>query len=78
MYGLEKEKKAPFEFDLEQEIRKNPEKAREQLKMVETKMQEIKQLLRSGSSSEDFDQLGVLLHGYAAFQKTVNRILTKK
>jgi transcription termination factor NusB len=78
MYGLEKEKKAPFEFDLEIELRKDPSRAQKLLKMIEEKMQEIKNTLRAGSSSKDFDDLGILLQGYAALQKVLKRISTKK
>ena len=74
MFGLEKKGEAPFEFDLETEFRENPAKLKQKIKQVEERIQEIKNLLRQGSSSADFDKLGVLLHGYAALQKVLNRI----
>jgi len=40
---------------------------------VEERMQQIKNTMRQGAGSEDFDQLGVLLHGYAALQKVYNK-----
>lgn len=78
MYGLEKKGKALFEFDLEKELKSNLNKAKELLKTVEGRIQEIKTILRQGAESEDFDKFGVLLHGYAALQKVLSRIATKK
>ena len=78
MYGLEKQPKARFEFDLEKELKKDPHKAREIVKSVEIKVQEIKSMLREGSKGPDFDNLGVLLHAYSALQKVLNRLATKK
>ena len=78
MFGLEKKPRARFEFDLEKELKENADKLREQIKIVETRVQEVKQLLRQGTTaSASFDELGVLLHGYAALQRVLNR-LTKK
>jgi len=34
--------------------------------------------LRQGAGSEDFDKLGVLLHGYAALLKVLTKIANKK
>jgi len=78
MYGLEKDKKTPFEFDLEQELRKDPAQGKAKLQMIEERIQEIKNLLREGSASEEFDKLGVLLQGYTAAKKIINKITTKK
>ncbi len=78
MFGLEKKGKALFEFDLEKELKGNPNKAKEMLKTVEGRIQEIKMTLRQGTESEDFDKFGVLLHGYAALQRVLTRIASKK
>ena len=78
MYGLEKKEKALFEFDLEKELKSNPSKAKELLKMVEERIQTIKGTLRQGTSSDGFDNLGVLLNGYAALQKVLTKIANKK
>lgn len=77
MYGMEKKGKPHFEFDLEVELKKDHAKARELLKTVDHKVQEIKGLLRQGAGSQDFDNLGVLLHGYAALQRVITRIAKK-
>ena len=75
MFGMEK--KSPlFEFDLEASLKKDPGKKAALLKEVEEKVQELKTLLREGTASEEFDQYGVLLHGYAALQKILNRLPT--
>ena len=78
MFGLEKKQKALFEFDLEKELKEDATKKQQLSKTVETKIQEIKNILRQGSSSADFDNYGILLHGYAALQKIVNKIPSKK
>ena len=75
MFGMEK-KKALFEFDLEQELKKNPKKKQELLKEVEGKIQELKTHLREGSTGKHFDDFGILLHGYNALQKVLNRVST--
>lgn len=73
MFGMEK-KKALFEFDLEANMKKDSQKKQALLKEVEEKVQELKTHLREGSGSEEFDQYGILLHGYAALQKVLNKI----
>jgi len=78
MYGLEKKGRALFEFDLEKELKTNPNKAKDLLKTVEGRIQEIKTILRQGAESEDFDKFGVLLHGYAALQKVLTKVANKK
>jgi hypothetical protein len=79
MFGLEKKPtNAPFEFDIEKDMKGDPDKKKKTLKIIEEKVVEIKGLLRQGAGSADFDNLGVLLHGYAALQRVLNRIGTKK
>jgi hypothetical protein len=78
MFGLEKKGRALFEFDLEKELRDNPSKAKDLLKTIESRIQEIKNTLRQGTESEDFDKFGILLHGYAALQKVLTKLAIKK
>jgi hypothetical protein len=78
MYGLEKKPKGPFEFDLEKDLKEDPAKAKQMLKVIEEKIQEIKGILRQGAESEDFDKYGILLHGYAALQKVLTKVINKK
>lgn len=78
MYGLEKKGKGPFKFELEKELEGDPSKARTLLKTTEEKIAQVKELLRHGTGSADFDKLGVLLQGLAALQRVLNRIATKK
>jgi hypothetical protein len=77
MFGMEKKQKALFEFDLEKELKQDPAKKQQLQKHVEENIQEIKNLLRQGASSADFDNYGILLHGYAALQKVANKITSK-
>ncbi len=78
MYGLEKKAKATFEFDLEKDLKSDPNKARQILKTVDERVVEIKGLLRQGAQSKDFDNYGVLLHGYTALQRVLKRIENAK
>lgn len=78
MYGLEKKGRALLEFDLEKELKADPTKCKHLLKDVEGKIMEIKNSLRQGAGSKDFDNYGILLHGYAALQRVLTRIANKK
>ena len=78
MYGMEKKTQGPFEFDLERELKTDPPKAKELLKATEERIHELKGLLRQGSDTADFEQYGVLLHGYAALQKVLTKVANKK
>ena len=76
MFGLEKGKgKTLMEFDLEKELKGDPEKAKKMFEEVETKISEIKTSLREGSETKGFEQLGVLLHGYTALQRVLTRVV---
>ena len=77
MFGLEKKQKALFEIDLEKDLKDHPEKKQKLMKEIEENISEIKNILRSGASSSDFDNYGVLLHGYAALQKITNKVTSK-
>jgi len=76
MFGLEKQKKKTkleeFVFDLEKEL-KIGKKHRELKKKVEERIQSIKELLRTGENKDEFDQYGVLLHGYTSLMKVIAR-----
>ncbi len=73
MYGLEKKPSERFAFDLEKELKEKPSRAKEILENVEHKIHEIKKLLREGAHEKDFDQLGILLHGYVSLQKVLKK-----
>lgn len=75
MYGLEKEKqgKERFMFDLELELKEKPARKKELLEKAQKRTQEIKQALREGEKGKNFEQLGVLLHGYTALQKVLKK-----
>jgi hypothetical protein len=79
MFGLEDQKmkkSEPFVFELEKEL-KDPKKHREIKQGIEDKIQTIKTILKSGENKEDFDQCGVLLHGYTSLLKVMARCLAK-
>jgi len=79
MFGLgDKNKKEQDEtvFDLEKDL-KNANERREIQKRIQSRMLEIKNLLRSGLDKNEFNDLGHVLHGYAALLKVVARFNTK-
>jgi len=81
MFGLENQKKKKvveeFVFDLEKEL-KVSKKQKELKDKVENRIQEIKEVLRSGENKEDFDKFGVLLHGYTSLLKVIARFNVAK
>jgi hypothetical protein len=74
MFGLEKKPGEKFAFDLEKEIKERPIRGKEILEKVEKRIHDIKKNLREGADEKDFDQLGILLHGYAALQKVIRKV----
>ena len=74
MYGLEKEVKGKFAFDLEKDLKANPKRKKQVLEHAESMIYEIKKLLREGTNEKEFDRLGILLHGYAALQKVLKKV----
>ncbi len=73
MFGLEKGKKKEFKFfDLEKDL-ESPKKSKDLMKKVEKHVQDLKNQIRKGADSKEFEQLGVLLHGYSALMKILTR-----
>lgn len=76
MFGLEDQKKKkkpePFVFDLEKEL-KDAKKYREYKDKIDERIQQIKNMLKSGETKADFDETGVLLHGYTSLLKVIAR-----
>ena len=77
MFGL-KESPKPFQFDLEIDLEKDPDMAKKMIKTVEERIEKLKKLLRDGVDDEDFDDWGVLLHGYISLQRVLKRTMEKK
>lgn len=78
MFGLEKKPSEPFQFDLEADIHRDHAFGKMLLKSIEERMTELKNLLRKGAETDDFDDYGTLLHAYVALQRVVKRVLDKK
>ena len=70
----DKKKHKKFQFDLELEMKDDPAMGKKLLEKASHRMQEIKSALREGVNEKDFDNLGVLLHGYTALQKILKKI----
>lgn len=81
MFGLESQKKKKpieeFVFDLEKML-VNPEEHKKLREKIESRIQEVKKYLRSGENQEEFDRLGMLLHGYTSLLKVMSRFNPKK
>jgi len=80
MFGLENQKKSKkaeaFVFDLEKDL-KSPSAVQAFIQKMEGRIQKIKDVLRSGDDKAEFDQFGILLHGYTSLLKTVSRLSGK-
>jgi Family of unknown function (DUF5398) len=79
MFGLENKKKKQneeFVFELEKDL-KNQKKRQEIKQKIENQIQRVKEILRTGENKEEFDQLGVLLHGYNSLLKVIARLTPK-
>ncbi len=74
MFGLEKQPKGAFVFDLEKEIKADPAHGKKILEKVESKINSIKKQLREGANEQAFNDLGVLLSGYTALQKVLKKM----
>ncbi len=79
MFGLEDQKKKKnedFVFELETKLRsltgQNALK-----KQIEVSISRVKNNLRNGENKEEFDQFGILLHGYTSLLKVISRFKSK-
>lgn len=76
MFGLgspKKKKAEEFIFDLERDL-KTPGERVSLTRKVEERIQQVKNILRSGENKEDFDQIGQLLQAYSALLRVMKRI----
>lgn len=74
MFGLEKKRKKPFEFDLEKELKADTQKRSKILEDVAARKEKLKALIREGAKSEEFEQCGLLLQGYEALEQVIDTI----
>ena len=81
MFGLENQQKKKqteeFVYELEKEL-KDLKMHKEIKTKVETRVQQIKEVLRSGEDKAEFDSFGVLLHGYTSLLKVIARFNVSK
>ncbi|MBA2727049.1 MAG: DUF5398 family protein [Parachlamydiaceae bacterium] len=80
MFGLEDQKKkkkaGEFIFELEEEL-KIAKKHQEIKRRADNRLQQLREMLRSGGEKEEYNRLGVLLHGYASLLKVISRVTSK-
>ena len=72
MFGAEKNNVQRFEFDLEKELKADGKKWQETVDTADRCLGEIKNALREGTDGE-VEELGLLMHGYAALQKVLKK-----
>ncbi|MFZ4773045.1 MAG: DUF5398 family protein [Chlamydiia bacterium] len=72
MQGQNKPGRELFKFDLEIEL-KDPKKRSEIQNKCEHRIKELKDTIQKGADPEDFERIGVLLHGYVALEKLVKQ-----
>lgn len=77
MFGLKKEKFVEFEFDLEKDLA-DKTKLRAMMSQNDSRINEIKHVLRKGAPEEDFEELGLLLQAYDALDTVYKRIKKNK
>lgn len=73
MFSFEKKKTPDVPYDLEKEW-KNPSKASAWRKKIDERVEELKSMIRKGNSPEEFRELEVLLQGFLALKKIMNRV----
>lgn len=79
MFGLEdqrKKKPEEYVFELEKELM-DPTKHKEIKDKVESRIQEIKRILRDGENKKEFERFGLILHGYTSLLKVMSRFNPK-
>ncbi|MFQ5728819.1 MAG: DUF5398 domain-containing protein [Waddliaceae bacterium] len=80
MFGLgdkkPKKKENEFVFELETELM-DPGKHKEMKNKIEGRIQEVKKILREGENKKEFEQFGLILHGYTSLLKVMSRFTPK-
>ncbi len=80
MFGLndskKKKKTEEFVFELEKEFKQSA-KHQEFKSKIDSRIRQVKDILRKGENKEEFDQFGVLLHGYTSLLKVMSRFSPK-
>jgi len=79
MYGMEdysKQKSKPNQptYELEREL-KDSKTRKEIVDKCEQRVNTLKAEIRSGAQKEMYDQLGLLLQGYMALKKVINKCI---
>ena len=73
MYGLEKKAIKEELYDLEKEW-KNGSTASKWRTRIDSRIEEVKDLIRKGSNPQEFHALEHLLQGYMALKKIMGRV----
>lgn len=72
MFGLEKNKKEEFSFDIEKEL-KDPVKKRAYLEKIQSRIHRLQEIVKSDSAQQDLNRIAILLHGYSSLFKVLSR-----
>lgn len=74
VFEKKQNKSGMFSFDLEKELKNDHAKAKQLLKEIEHKEQQIKNAIRHGAPKEEFEKMGIYLKAYQALHKVVTRL----
>ena len=78
MLAKEKKGPGPEKFDLEKDLISHPQKSKEMIAKIEKEKAELKNLLRTGISKQDFELGGALVAAFDAAEKVIKHITTIK
>lgn len=76
MFGMEnkaKPKTKSHQYLLEQDL-EQPSKRKEILSLVDERLVQLKNNIRSGSDKESFDNLNIILQGYVSLKRVLSKI----
>jgi hypothetical protein len=76
MFGMEnaaKPKTKNHQYLLEQDL-EQPSKRKEILTLVDERLVQLKNSIRSGSDKQSFDNLNIILQGYVSLKRVLSKI----
>lgn len=63
-----------FEYELERELKKKPTEVKRIVAEIEKKIAHIRTFLREGTNQEAFMRITLLMHGYIAYKRVVEKV----
>ncbi len=63
-----------FEYELERDLKKKPAEVKRITAEIDKKIAHIRTFLREGTNQEAFMRITLLMHGYIAYKRVVEKI----